>query len=79
MRRYKCIFFDLDHTLWDYDTNSWETLEELYAGYNLQSRGVHNSETFKQQFRSINLELWDLYDRALISSRWFEMDDSNEF
>ena len=39
-RPYKCIFFDLDHTLWDYECNARETLQELHAAHSLQERGV---------------------------------------
>ncbi|MFT5227209.1 MAG: putative hydrolase of the HAD superfamily, partial [Urechidicola sp.] len=28
---YKHIFFDLDRTLWDFDTNSKLALQELYS------------------------------------------------
>lgn len=69
MRQYKCIFFDLDHTLWDYETNSFDTLQELYNTYNLQVCGVRDCESFQRQFRNVNLELWDLYDRALIDQQ----------
>lgn len=65
---YTCIFFDLDHTLWDYETNSKETLYELYDSYSLHSKGVHNSESFYLQFRKVNTYLWDLYDRGIISN-----------
>ncbi len=68
MKGYKCIFFDLDHTLWDYETNSCETLEELYVTYSLAATGVTNCLTFQQQFKKVNFHLWDLYDRGLINS-----------
>jgi YjjG family noncanonical pyrimidine nucleotidase len=65
-RKYSCVFFDLDHTLWDYEKNSKETLGELYADYALASKGVTDEESFYRQFRKVNNELWDLYDRELI-------------
>ena len=68
MRPYKHIFFDLDHTLWDYETNSCDTLSELYTTHSLFERGVHNVESFKQQFKRVNTELWNLYDRGIITS-----------
>lgn len=67
-KKYKCIFFDLDHTLWDYETNSRETLLELYQGYDLMSRGVPDFRDFLNQFKKINADLWDLYERGLIDS-----------
>ncbi|HEY8938328.1 MAG TPA: YjjG family noncanonical pyrimidine nucleotidase [Cyclobacteriaceae bacterium] len=65
---YKCIFFDLDHTLWDYETNSSETLKELYDSFSLADRGVTSPDHFCVQFKKINFQLWDLYDRGLITS-----------
>lgn len=66
--KYKTIFFDLDHTLWDYDTNSKETLRELYDHYQLQAKGVTSLEAFNAKFNEINEGLWSLYDRGLIGS-----------
>lgn len=67
-RKYSCIFFDLDHTLWDFERNSEETLQELFNAYALPEKGVANFQTFFQQFRKINAELWHLYDHGKITS-----------
>jgi putative hydrolase of the HAD superfamily len=66
--QYRCIFFDLDHTLWDYETNSKETLRELFIAYNLGEKGVTNFESFHREFRRVNAELWMLYDTGKIGS-----------
>lgn len=66
--KYKTIFFDLDHTLWDYETNSKETLEDLYVGYGLQTMGVPTLAAFQENFHEVNESLWYLYDRGLIDS-----------
>ena len=63
--KYKCILFDLDHTLWDYETNSREALSELYVQFQLDERKI-NEQEFLQTFYKINNELWDLYDRGLL-------------
>ena len=34
------FFFDLDHTLWDYEACSHETLQELWIAYGLDEKGV---------------------------------------
>jgi YjjG family noncanonical pyrimidine nucleotidase len=68
MKKYKCIFFDLDHTLWDYETNSMHTLQELYAQYQLELKGIAAFTDFFRQFRMVNLSLWDLYDSGKITS-----------
>lgn len=67
-KKYRCIFFDLDHTLWDYETNSRETLLELYKGYDLLSKGIPEFDDFLNRFKEVNTELWYLYDRGLIDS-----------
>jgi hypothetical protein len=36
-KQYEHLFFDLDHTLWDFETNSEATLRDLYAELNLIS------------------------------------------
>lgn len=65
-KRYKSIFFDLDHTLWDFDTNSRETLEELYDNYQLEKRGITSFKAFHTVFNEVNSDLWSLYDKGLI-------------
>ncbi len=65
MKNYKCILFDLDHTLWDYETNSREALSELYVQFELKERALSEID-FLQTFYTINNELWDLYDRGLL-------------
>ncbi len=67
--RVKCIFFDLDHTLWDYETNSRETLLELFEKHELQKRGVTNFESFLIEFKRVNASLWELYDHGKIDSQ----------
>lgn len=66
-RQYKCIFFDLDHTLWDYECNARETLLELHTSYKLEGKGI-TFEDFHQHFKTVNFNLWQLYDRGLIDN-----------
>jgi putative hydrolase of the HAD superfamily len=40
MKKYKHIYFDLDHTIWDFDKNAEETLLELYDSYQLANLGL---------------------------------------
>jgi len=65
-RRYKCVLFDLDHTLWDYETNSAAALEQLYHKYGLASLGAASCEKFISNFTRINTDLWDKHDRNII-------------
>ncbi len=65
MKKYTAIFFDLDHTLWDFDTNSRETLIELHMQYQLENLGINQKE-FLVTFKKINTGLWNLYDTGQI-------------
>ena len=53
----KHLFFDLDHTLWDFESNSRETLSELWSDYNLSSYGVQLPK-FLTHFELVNTRLW---------------------
>jgi putative hydrolase of the HAD superfamily len=66
MSLYRCILFDLDHTLWDFETNSHQTLHELYLHHKLEARGVSSFEEFYAAFVDINTRLWELYDQGKI-------------
>ena len=67
-KKYCTVFFDLDHTLWDYETNSCDTLKELHKTYRLGARGITDVQLFLDQFRTVNNELWDLFDTGRITS-----------
>ncbi|GAB3235862.1 YjjG family noncanonical pyrimidine nucleotidase [Algoriphagus aestuariicola] len=62
MKTYQHIFFDLDHTLWDYDRNVSESLSELYHIYGLVNLGIPTFEIFFQSFHHVNFQLWDWYN-----------------
>jgi putative hydrolase of the HAD superfamily len=61
MKHYKHLFFDLDRTLWDFETNSDETLQDIILKYNLASKGISSLRMFKDVYSGINTMLWSLY------------------
>jgi len=63
---YKCILFDLDHTLWDYETNSSETLYELFHQHKLNEKGIDSFPDLFKTFVEINTSLWNQYDTGKI-------------
>ena len=67
---YKHLFFDLDHTLWDFDRNSAESIAEIYETHRLQDRGVVSADVFSEAFIRINRKLWADYDRNLIAHEY---------
>ncbi|MGL6267184.1 MAG: YjjG family noncanonical pyrimidine nucleotidase [Chitinophagaceae bacterium] len=76
IRIYQQIFFDLDHTLWDFETNSRETLEDLYQELGLKDRGIKTPEEFHRVYNHYNLIFWDRFRKGFINRdelRWKRM------
>lgn len=67
MKKYRHIFFDLDHTLWDYDSNVRDTLSELFAHHRLAELGDITFEAFFEAFLTTNYELWDQFNRGEVN------------
>jgi putative hydrolase of the HAD superfamily len=61
MKKYKHIFFDLDNTLWDFDRNSSETLNELYEKYELSKLGIKSAHEFIVKYNLCNAIMWEQY------------------
>lgn len=68
--RYRHIFFDLDHTLWDFDRNAEETLYELYHSYALKSLGLHSPDHFIEMYTLNNQRLWTDYHLGKITKEY---------
>jgi putative hydrolase of the HAD superfamily len=60
-KSYKHIFFDLDHTLWDFERTAEETKRELFEVLHLKERGIESYEIFREKYIGINQALWALY------------------
>ncbi|MFM2016231.1 MAG: hypothetical protein RIQ51_1721 [Bacteroidota bacterium] len=70
---YKDLFFDLDHTLWDFETNSKETIQELYNTHHLADLGIVDFDGFYSTYSAHNHRLWDRYTKGYIKQeelRW---------
>jgi putative hydrolase of the HAD superfamily len=63
---YKHLFFDLDHTLWDFETNSKETLQDLFHIHQLSNKGIDSFDQFFAKYSQHNHRLWDKYTKGLI-------------
>jgi putative hydrolase of the HAD superfamily len=61
------IFFDLDHTIWDFDKNAQETLNELYIQHELDVLGCGTVEEFVSRYTENNHELWRQYHLGSIT------------
>ncbi len=76
MKQYKHLFFDLDHTIWDFETNAKESLNDLYKQHNLIQKGIDDFDVFFEKYSYHNERLWDKYTKGLIRQdelRWKRM------
>jgi putative hydrolase of the HAD superfamily len=69
MKLYKHLFFDLDHTIWDFDKNAEETLHELFITYQLKELGLHSADVFIETYTRNNHQLWADYHLGNISKQ----------
>lgn len=71
----KHVFFDLDHTLWDFDRNSALTFEKIF-----QLNGISiNLDEFLEIYVPLNLAYWKMYREERIdkeSLRFRRLDDA---
>jgi len=65
-KTYKHIFFDLDHTLWDFERNAEETKREMFETFKLKERGIPDYESFRGIYIGINQALWAMYRDDII-------------
>lgn len=75
-KRYHYLFFDLDHTLWDFETNSIASLNDLYEEAQLKDKGILDFNDFNLVYHQINDTLWDRFRKGLLSRqdlRWKRM------
>ncbi len=74
--KYRHLFFDLDHTLWDFETNAKETLQDLYLSHQLVNLGIADFDAFFERYSYHNERLWDRYTKGFIKQeelRWKRM------
>jgi putative hydrolase of the HAD superfamily len=70
---YKDLFFDLDHTIWDFELNSKESLFDLYQQYDLANKGITDFDGYFEKYSAHNHRLWDRYTKGFIKQdelRW---------
>jgi len=66
--KYKHLFFDLDHTLWDFEGNASLSLDDVYHEFDLRRFGIISAEQFKQTYFPINDRMWAQYRRGELTS-----------
>ena len=64
MKHIRHVFFDLDHTLWDYEKNSTETLSDLV--YKFEINEQVSVEKFLKVYHSVNEKLWHKFNNGQV-------------
>lgn len=67
--KYHHLFFDLDHTLWDFETNADETLRELFETHDFARYGSFTVEQLVRVYSDVNTALWRLYQSNKITQQ----------
>ncbi|NQZ74878.1 MAG: noncanonical pyrimidine nucleotidase, YjjG family [Ekhidna sp.] len=70
MKGIEHIFFDLDHTLWDYDRSAKETLLEIYGDLGLSTS--ISEKKFVNTFYAVNEKLWVKYNNGEINREYIK-------
>ena len=71
----KDVFFDLDHTLWDFDKNSALTFHKIFKLHHVEV----DVDAFLKHYEPINLSYWKLYREEKIdkeSLRFARLNDT---
>ena len=74
--QYEHLFFDLDHTIWDFETNSKEAMLDVYNINQLSEKGVPDFNSFFEKYSYHNHRLWDKYSKGQLKQeelRWKRM------
>jgi len=69
MSKYQHIFFDLDHTIWDFDKNAEEALHELFITHRLNDIGLASVDVFIETYTENNHRLWREYHLGNITKQ----------
>lgn len=64
-RNIRHVFFDLDHTLWDFDKNSGLTFQKIFELNNINA----DLKDFLGIYEPINLKYWKLYREERVSKK----------
>ena len=64
------LFFDLDHTLWDFEKNSEICIRQIYEQHVAIFPEHIGFDTFFQKFSAINSAMWNQLDLSLITHEY---------
>jgi putative hydrolase of the HAD superfamily len=63
MKNYRHLYFDLDRTLWDFDSNSYDALSDIFEEFGLHQCSSDRKE-FIDRYHFHNEQLWANYRKG---------------
>lgn len=76
IKSYQHLFFDLDHTIWDFETNSKASMYDVYVKNQLANIGIPDFEYFFERYNYHNNRLWGRFTKGYIKQeelKWKRM------
>jgi putative hydrolase of the HAD superfamily len=67
-KKYTHLFFDLDNTIWDFNSNSYAALYIALDKLQLLEK-IGSYEEYFQIYAEVNERLWDLYRKGLMQKK----------
>jgi len=64
--KYQHLFFDLDHTLWDFEANSAQTMFQIYDFFQFADKNI-DKQLFQKRYSYHNFTLWEQLEKGLIT------------
>lgn len=68
-KQYQHLFFDLDHTLWDFDKNAELALAQIFKELNVAAFGISNFEVFRAAYSIENKRMWERFRNGYITQK----------
>jgi putative hydrolase of the HAD superfamily len=76
-KKYTHLFFDLDNTIWDFNSNSYDALYVALDKLHLLEK-IESFDAFFRTYSEVNDRLWDLYRQGSITKKVLSVQRFNE-
>lgn len=76
MSKYEHLFFDLDHTLWDFENNARDSMIDIFHEFEVNKITTSDFNEFYEKYSEHNRLLWERYQKGFISAeelKWKRM------
>lgn len=72
--KYRYFLFDIDRTLWDFDSNANSAISKLVREYKLDSElGIEDTDEFYKKYDAVNKIWWNKYEAGEITKEYLRV------